>query len=209
MQMYEIPPFYLAPCMQVRLNPVILNLFWVFWSFVENNMQGDLNEERSLWTPDSLDLRNNVQGGGSKRNRSTNNAKLPRKRMRPSVTDPTECSNVPVEDRRTHADAGPPAKKSRYGVNATNTSNCIGIRVETKKRKASGDDKVPKKKMKWSKESSSSGSCVEMLSAESSDGMELSISSENRGGGNFSSDSSSMNTSRGKPIQNDEHYFLI
>lgn len=201
--MYANPPFYLAPCLQVGLNPVILNLFCFFWSFVENNKQGDLNKERSLQTLDSLDLCNNMQGGGSKRKRSTNNANVPRKRMRPAVTNPTERSDVSVEDRRTHADAGPPAKESRSGINAADTGNSIGIPVVTKKRKASSDDKVPKKKMKWSKESSSSGSCVEMLSTESSDGMELSISSENRGGGNFSSDSSSMNTSRGKLIQND------
>lgn len=181
--MYANPPFYLAPCLQVGLNPVILNLFGGFWSFVENNKQGDLNKERSLQTLDSLDLCNNMQGGGSKRKRSTKKANVPRKRMRPAVTNPTEHSEVSLEDR-------------------TDTGNSIGIPVVTKKRKASSDDdKVPKKKMMWSAESSSSGSCVEMLSAESSDGMELSMSSENRGGGNFSSDS--MNTSRGKLIQND------
>lgn len=159
-------------------------------------MQVDLNEERSRQTLDSLDLCNNIQGGGSKRKRSTNNANVPRKRMRPA-------SDVSAEDRRTHPDAGPPAKESRSGINAADTSISIGIPVETKKRKASSDDKVPKKKMKWSKESSSSGSCVEMLSAESSDGMELGE------GGNFSSDSSSMNTSRGKSIINDDYYFFF
>lgn len=178
-------------------------------SFVENKVLGTEVENRGKIAY-SFDPCNNVQESGSKRKRRSNdNGKLPRKRMRPNITNPTERSDVSVEDRRISVDARLPAKKSRSSVNNDNTSDSSGIRVQTKKRKASGDGKVPKKKMKWSKGSSSSESCVTMLSApESSDGMQLSVSSDNSGGRNFGSDSaeedrviemsSSINTSRGK-----------